>query len=502
MRPALVIALLAVGCAHSGVGGERVAGDDDSHWRVLTSAHCDLYTSQPDFMAREVISELERDVRVLRALAFPGVTLPPQRIAVLLLAPEQLEALTGDKQLGGQFLRSPDVTYEPHLLVLTVPDGGVLAGLQQLRETVLHEMTHAFVRRSIAHAPVWLNEGLAGYWQTLEIDGETQEAIVGRPPPLDVLVVDWTPLAELVGGGAARFYDRPNRRSAYAVAWGAVHYLYEHHPDQLRAYQAAVRQGRDDLAVWNEVIGMAPALFDQKMRAWYAADQPLARRVARPPLPAFEPEAVRAAAPAEVRVLWARLSVDNGSAPALARAQLQVDALARLVPGSVEAAYWKAELDLARGDTGGAIFALQQALTDHADDARLLYFQAELRYQVEAARPEAERELAALDELFARVVRADASASSLALAARYQLMRRGPEAARPLAEAAVARNGDCAGCLDALALVRHAAHDDAGAAEAESRAVAAWPNESSPTKLLERLAQYRGASPPPPPTRR
>jgi hypothetical protein len=371
----------------------------------------------------------------------------------------------------------------------------VLGGLQGLRETVLHEMTHAFVRRSIPHAPTWLNEGLAGYWETLEIDNDAPEAIVGRPPRLNELIVDWTPLAELVGGGAARFYDRPKRGPAYAVAWGAVHFLAQHSPDKLRAYADAIRRGRDDLAAWNDIIGETPAAFDQKMRAVYAADQPLAQRVPRPLLPAFEPEAVRPATPAEVRLRWVRVAaMADLDAAGLARWQRQLDAIARLDPGNAELAYWTARLAQARGDVAGAITALQRGLIDHPDEARLLHPLAQLLFDGEVSKPAAQRDLTALDELFARLTRVRGSALSQATVALFTLARRGAEAARPLAEAAVARNTACVQCLDALAVVRYEANDDRGAFEAERRAVAVWPYEKTPALLLERLDFYRSRS--------
>jgi hypothetical protein len=67
-----------------------------------------------------------------------------------------------------------------------------------------------------------------------------------------------------------------------------------------------------------------------------------------------------------------------------------------------------------------------------------------------------------------------------------------PPPSRPqrVADSAVAKNGLCVDCLDALAAVRHARGDKRGAAEAERRALAAWPFERTPTQLLARLAEY------------
>src|SRR5262249_39820526 len=246
-----------------------------------------------DYMARQVLDEFERDVRVLQAVAFPSVMLPGERVDVVLMDPAQLKELTGDEQLGGFFRASADVTRESHLLILGVPNGGVLAGLGQLRRTVLHEVTHSFVRKAIPRAPAWLGEGLASYWETLEIDTDSTEIIVGRPPPLGVLIVDWAPLAELVEGDKARFYDRKNRSPAYASAWGVVHYFTEQGPGQLAASELALAPGRDEADAWRDSFGVTAAALDAELRRLYTADQPLAHRATRPTLPAVEPESVR-----------------------------------------------------------------------------------------------------------------------------------------------------------------------------------------------------------------
>jgi Protein of unknown function (DUF1570) len=481
VRSLLVAALVAAGCAHS-LPGQGKSELTDRGWRAYTSAHFVVYTDDSDGAARQVVEELERATDALSRLAFPGLTLPSDRVDVVLLDTAQLHTLSGDDQLGGVFRQSTDVTASPHLLVAEIPGGGVLAGIGDLRETVLHEMTHRLLRLSLPRAPAWLHEGIASYWETLEIDGDTHEVTIGKPPPLDVLVVDWAPLAEVVSHDRERLHGRFGRRPAYAVAWGAVHYLYERSPEKLAAFEAALRDGHSTGDAWRSAIGLSPAALDQEMRQRYAADLPLARRQPAPPQRVFDPESVREVAPAEVHLCFARIAAGPG-AKAVEKMRAQLDEAARLAPGSAEVLRWRVRL---LADDEAASVA-EAALADHADDPVLLaaWLEGRLHADLKA------RDLSEYDAPVARLIRAaGAPASSLALAARFLLVRGQLDEAQRVADIAVAKNGLCVDCLDALAAVRHARGDKRGAAEAERRALAAWPFERTPTQLLARLAEY------------
>ena len=97
-------------------------------------------------------------------------------------------------------------------------------------ETLFHEALHAWVRRNLPWAPLWLNEGLAEYYSTARIDEE--RAVLGLPKArhLDWLEREsWMPLADLVAveSTTALHHDHGgDRRGAfYAESWAFVHYL-------------------------------------------------------------------------------------------------------------------------------------------------------------------------------------------------------------------------------------------------------------------------------------
>jgi hypothetical protein len=248
----------------------------------------------------------EQGVRVLQALAFPHAKLPAPRVEVLVFdRDDQLFALHGDKQAAGYFRASNDVTFEPHLLVLSAPRGGMIAEWSDLRQMALHEWTHGFVRAEMPRAPTWLNEGLATYWMTMEFDGNSTDVIVGRPTYLTP-AGEWPPLADVIGADAQQFYDRRDRLPYYSASWGVVHYLYEHDAAKVAKLGELLAAGREQADAWRTVVGMAPAALDAELRARYGSDEGLAHRMTRPALAPVDPEAVRALSPAEVHILWAR----------------------------------------------------------------------------------------------------------------------------------------------------------------------------------------------------
>jgi predicted Zn-dependent protease len=99
-----------------------------------------------------------------------------------------------------------------------------------------------------------------------------------------------------------------------------------------------------------------------------------------------------------------------------------------------------------------------------------------------------------IDAVVTPLRKPDAPAQAMALVAEVELARARSDTALLAAEAAVARNDECIPCLETLARVRHQLGDDAAAISALSRAVAVWPHESEPKRLLAKLAEYRNAA--------
>src|SRR5262249_47446160 len=123
--------------------------------------------------------------------------------------------------------------------------------LGQFHHTLKHELTHRFVRFYYPQAPVWLNESLAKYYET--IPGERGFVVLGRDPErrafgptrwigrtekngprVTIFADSLTPLADLNGFHARDFYaytikderaQQKQRMTNYFAAWSVVHFL-------------------------------------------------------------------------------------------------------------------------------------------------------------------------------------------------------------------------------------------------------------------------------------
>jgi hypothetical protein len=267
-----------------------------------------------------------------------------------------------------------------------------------------------------------------------------------------------------------------------------VHELYEQHPDEIARFAAALATGKTMLAAWRASFTLTPEALDEEMRRRYATDAPLARRLPPPPLPSIDPDTVTPLAPVDAELMFARVALSGDQSAEAAR---HLDAAAKLEADAPALALWRARLADANGNYEAGAPILAAALAAHPDHAALLVETAELSLRRELAKPEGARDMAALDPLFARLTRGRPSALALALAAEHTLHRHRdkPELGLVIAEQAVARNSQCVPCLETLANARWARGDVTGAAESLRLAVAAWPHESAPRRLLTKLAQ-------------
>jgi hypothetical protein len=111
--------------------------------------------------------------------------------------------------------------------------------------TLRHEGLHQYLDRGVGQAPVWLNEGLAEYFESAKlvrgtlVDGVPQERHVEKL--LDPQTT-WVPFEELLAMGPAEFYGASALH--YAQSWALVHWLQESGLAAGRVFQGLV----DDLA--------------------------------------------------------------------------------------------------------------------------------------------------------------------------------------------------------------------------------------------------------------
>jgi tetratricopeptide (TPR) repeat protein len=96
-------------------------------------------------------------------------------------------------------------------------------------QVVAHEYTHLFLRANFSEVPIWMNEGLAQYFQTFRVRGSRAE--FGHKlewAPYWLNEHEWSDLELLFAmklGSAAYQRDNDLRTNTYAQGWALTHYL-------------------------------------------------------------------------------------------------------------------------------------------------------------------------------------------------------------------------------------------------------------------------------------
>jgi tetratricopeptide (TPR) repeat protein len=117
------------------------------------------------------------------------------------------------------------------LLIWNLPD------FENMMRTVRHEGFHQYLDRLTSAAPVWLNEGLAEYyegsklvkgaWSDGEIQGQHLETLAKQ---------GLVPLQEFVHVRPSTFYSEKFVHVSYAQAWAFVHFLLSSGPENKKVF--------------------------------------------------------------------------------------------------------------------------------------------------------------------------------------------------------------------------------------------------------------------------
>ena len=195
-------------------------------WIEVRSPHFVVITDTNEKQARKIAGQFER-MRSLFQLALPHAAgdagLP---ITVLALKDKKgFQALEpaaylakSQLQLAGLFLRTPDRNY-----ILLRLD----AEYEHPFAVVYHEYTH-FILRKAEGLPLWLNEGLAEFYQNTDIDEKSVR--LGQSSVDNILYLRQSrllPLATLlaVDHNSPYYHDEQKGSVFYAESWALAHFI-------------------------------------------------------------------------------------------------------------------------------------------------------------------------------------------------------------------------------------------------------------------------------------
>jgi hypothetical protein len=179
---ALLPLALAAGCAGHLPPCPAAGGPA---WTELEGAHFRVRTDGGAAAGRATLEDLEQFQAALLTVFGAPPTYDTGRMPVVVVDRGWTDF--APFRVNGYFTRA---LFQPLIVVS--------AGSDLFRqEVVKHELVHHFSHIVMPRQPLWLSEGLATYYQTLEYDPTEGLITVGRPPP------DWLRLAQRVS--ASRF---------------------------------------------------------------------------------------------------------------------------------------------------------------------------------------------------------------------------------------------------------------------------------------------------------
>jgi tetratricopeptide (TPR) repeat protein len=228
-------------------------------WLQLSSPHFEVFTDAGERTGREVIRHFE-EVHAFFLARFRSGIDPARKPRVLIFrSPGDFERVAPNPVAAAFY--SPGEFRD--FIVLRNWRG-------EWKPTAVHELTHLMVRQLARELPLWLNEGLAELYSTLEPKGS--QVMVGRDLPgrMQTLARDgWIPLPSLlrVDQTSPMYKQRDHVGLFYAESWKLVHMLHLH-PDyapHLTPLILALLQG-DPEAAFRMACNKSMAEVEQDLR--------------------------------------------------------------------------------------------------------------------------------------------------------------------------------------------------------------------------------------------
>ncbi len=211
-------------------------------WVAISSEHIDFVSPSkaPLAVLVGVVEKMEHQIEVIETMF--GGQVPPGKLAVLFLDREQ-SGLEGN--IGGVF------NYETSLLIIVNEP----SASKQVEANIAHELTHAVEHKLVPKWPRYLSEGLATYFETIQLGPDF--AVVGAPSPdrLAFAADERPSLSALRKWNENADLDSPDLASAYGRVWLLTAYLIMDEPLRLKRMIEGVADGHDGHAVWRDGFG-------------------------------------------------------------------------------------------------------------------------------------------------------------------------------------------------------------------------------------------------------
>ena len=181
-------------------------------WVRIESPHFELFTDTGERSGRRTILYFEqvRDFFLKTGNVGKAPSFPVRIIRFR--SRKEFAPFRPSKAVGAYYMSSPKRDM-------------VVMGTSGNQTTAVHEYVHLLVKHSGAELPVWLNEGLAELFSTLEPQGK--QVLFGAMPARVLRDRQWLPLTELISvdHNSSHYTELDHKRRFYAQSWALTHML-------------------------------------------------------------------------------------------------------------------------------------------------------------------------------------------------------------------------------------------------------------------------------------
>jgi len=244
------------------------ARDKVENWIEVRSPHFVVATNSSEKQARRIADQFER-MRSVFHVMFPKLQIDPDSPIIVLAIKDEKEFRTlepeaylakGQLKLGGLFLRAADKNY----VLMRVDAEG-----EHPYSVVYHEYTHLLLAKAAEWMPLWLNEGLAEFYQNTDI--HEKDVALGQPSPGNIELLrqqKLLPLPTLFAvDSKSPYYHEENKGSIfYAESWALMHYIqiedFRQKTKRLAAYVDLLAKKVDPLTAASTAFGDLKRLQD------------------------------------------------------------------------------------------------------------------------------------------------------------------------------------------------------------------------------------------------
>jgi tetratricopeptide (TPR) repeat protein len=230
-------------------------------WIEVRSDHFTVITDSNEKQARHILDQFER-MRWMFQTLFPQANPDPAAPIVVIAAKNEktFDAMEpeaylarGQLKLGGYFMQAADKNYI--LLRLDAEEEHPFAA-------VYHEYTHLQFSSMSEFMPLWLNEGLAEFFQNTEI--RNKDVVIGEASPEDILYLRQNrtiplPVLFKVDAKSPYYHEEQKGSVFYAESWALTHYLFttdkKMHTSHVTDYLNRMSHHEDPVAAAEKTFG-------------------------------------------------------------------------------------------------------------------------------------------------------------------------------------------------------------------------------------------------------